>query len=53
MEFDGDGTMKPFMRIVLDEMPKDPDPIEQGAQGTFAGSDDADDSWFPGIMGGH
>ena len=33
--------MKPFMRVVLDEMPKDPDPIAPGEQATVAGYDDA------------
>ena len=33
--------MKAFMRIALDEMPKDPAPIEAGQQATVAGYDDA------------
>lgn len=47
----GGGTLKPFMRVVLDEMVNDPDPIERGAQGTFAGYDGAGDlmvSWDNG-----
>ena len=31
--------LKPFMRIVLDEMPEDPNPIPQGSQGTVVDSD--------------
>ena len=37
------GGLKPFMRLVLDEMPEDPDPILPTAQGTFVGYDDAGD----------
>ena len=33
--------MKAFMRIALDEMPKDPAPVEAGQQATVAGYDDA------------
>lgn len=33
--------MKAFMRIVLDDMPQDPAPIEAGEQATVAGYDDA------------
>ena len=33
--------MKPFMRVVLDEMPQDPYPIAPGEQATVAGYDDA------------
>ena len=32
--------MKPFMRVVLDEMPQDPNPISPGEQATVVGYDD-------------
>ena len=43
--------MKPFMRLVLDEMPEDPDPIAPSTQGTFVGLDGAGNlmmSWDDG-----
>ena len=43
--------MKPFMRLVLDEMPEDPDPITPSTQGTFVGLDGAGNlmmSWDDG-----
>lgn len=43
--------LKPFMRLVLDEMPNDPDPIFPSSQGTFAGYDGAGNlmmSWDDG-----
>ena len=39
-----------FMRIVLDDMPEDPDPVAPGSQGTFVDYDDAGDllvDWDP------
>ena len=33
-------ALRPFMRIVLDEMPEDPDPITPGAQGTIVDADE-------------
>lgn len=35
--------MKPRMRIVLDEMPDDPDPIAPGEQATVIGYDAVND----------
>ena len=35
--------LKTFMRVVLDDMPEDPDPIAPGSQGTFVDYDDAGD----------
>ena len=43
--------MKPFKRLVLDEMPEDPDPIASSTQGTFVGLDGAGNlmmSWDDG-----
>ena len=42
--------LKPFMRIVLDEVVDDPDPIIPGSQGTFVDYDGAGDllvDWDP------
>ena len=32
--------LKPFMRIVLDDMPEDPNPVEKGSQATVVDADD-------------
>ena len=35
----GETALRPFMRIVLDEMPEDPDPIPSDSQGTVVDAD--------------